>query len=161
MCPQRNFAFKNMELKVINLIPVVDENDIIETTTETIDDATAEAISLNDMREAGTKPAKAKSKAAKPAKAAKKAKEVPAPAPVAEPQTDPIEALFAEFIDADERKECTDDFMRALLQKAFDAGKNPAKRARARRVRKVRPSANSPLSCCCGRKAAPGATFST
>ncbi|MER9336455.1 DUF3489 domain-containing protein [Mesorhizobium sp. M0293] len=87
------------------------------------------------------KPAKAP-KAAKPAKEkpAKAAKAKPAPKPRKEkpmtetapatPEVDPIDALLAEFgsVSFDDK-----DFLRAMLQKAYDAGKN-AKKARAPRA---------------------------
>lgn len=89
-----------------------------------------------------TKPAKAakpaKAKAA-PKAAAKPAKEKPAPKPRKDkPMTETtpaapafdIDTLLAEFHASDTRD---DDFMRSLLQKAFDAGKS-AKKARAPRA---------------------------
>lgn len=70
-----------------------------------------------------------KKAAAKPAAKAKPEKPAAKPAAATEPQPDPIVALIAEFHSSDTRD---DDFLRALLQKAFDAGK-AGKRARGPR----------------------------
>lgn len=94
----------------------------------------AKADGLGVLKAAGKgdldAPAKAiKAKAGKPAKVAKPAKETKM-TETTTPDANPLDALIVEFHASDVRD---DDFMLALLQKAFDAGKG-AKRARAPRA---------------------------
>lgn len=123
---------------MINLIPIMDEVETaaVEAPSETPAPAKAKkpakakapkgfkADSLGVLRAIGKgdfdAPAKAlKAKAPKAEKPAKAKAEKPIAEP-ADQDSDPIEVFFVEFIGADTRD---DNFMRALLRKAYDAGK--------------------------------------